>query len=205
MGFLVFLSIIYAVLLLGLPVAALTYLLMRLVLSSGNIDRFKSRKDLEKKLTNLKKSHDKDKKHDIHKIKNPVARKWLDFGGGFYGMMAFFTYILIEIGEIADFIGSLSDLDQFISSLGIGLLIQFLINSILNFVYAMIWFITLQNVYYTNYPLLWLLIAYGSYLLGAWLARDYPTFDALSEGFEKLKVRFSSKETKAENASNEHQ
>jgi NTP pyrophosphatase (non-canonical NTP hydrolase) len=203
MGFLVFLSIIYAVLLLGLPVTALTYFLMRLVLSSGTIDRFESRKDLEKKLSKLKKNHDKDKEKSVNKVKNPVARKWLDFGGGFYGLMAFFTYILIEVGEIADFVRSLSDLEKFISSLGFDLLIQFLINSILNFVYAMIWFITLQNVYYTSYPLLWLLIAYGSYLLGAWLARDYPTIEALSEGFEKLKTRLSSKGANVENAPNE--
>jgi hypothetical protein len=80
--------------------------------------------------------------------------------------MAFFTYILIEVGEIADFLKVVFTPGAWFQNLGIQLIIEFFINSIMNFVYAMIWFVTLQKYFSIQYGLVWLAMTYAGYYSG---------------------------------------
>lgn len=89
--------------------------------------------------------------------------KWMEFGGGFYGVVAFYTYVLIEIGEVKDFFAGLIHLfDQGLVSL----LVKFIIQSIMNFVTAIAWPVYwLSRIHSEQW--LWVIGAYGGYWLGA--------------------------------------
>ena len=78
------------------------------------------------------------KKRD-YKTGNGFLDKWLDFGGGYYGIIAFIQLIFIEIAQVRDFIADWDGLSAFIDSLGIGMLINMLIEQIMNFVAAICW------------------------------------------------------------------
>ena len=98
---------------------------------------------------------------------NPVHNKWLTFGGGFYGLMALLTYTLIELGEIRDFFSNFSGLIDFLTGISVGLLIDFLVNSIMNLVAAVTWpFYWLSNISSDN-PWVWFVVAYLGYWIGA--------------------------------------
>ncbi len=88
------------------------------------------------------------------------------FGGGFYGTMAFFTYVIIETKEVIDFITDLNKIAYFFSHLGFELLVQFLINSVMNFISAIIWFVYWATEI-SHDPLIWLVMAYLGFYLGS--------------------------------------
>lgn len=94
---------------------------------------------------------------------DPLHSKWMEFGGGFYGVVAFFTYALIELGEIRDFFANFSDL--FSGGL-ISMLVQFFIESLKNFIAAIAWpAYWLGRIHSDQW--LWIIGAYGGYWLGA--------------------------------------
>ncbi|MBE1299242.1 MAG: hypothetical protein GJ680_04970 [Alteromonadaceae bacterium] len=82
-----------------------------------------------------------DGKKQKYKSGNTFIDKWLDFGGGYYGVVAVVTLLFIEIGELRQFIADWQDLDTFIQSLGIGWLINFFIEQFMNFISAAIWIV----------------------------------------------------------------
>ena len=96
---------------------------------------------------------------------DPVLEKWFSFGGGFYGLVAFYTWIIIEWDEVWGFV---SDLPGIVFSFDIGslisLAISFFIESLMNFITAIAWPIYWLNV--AGNPWLWIGVAYGGYWLG---------------------------------------
>lgn len=89
--------------------------------------------------------------------------KWVEFGGGFYGVVAFYTYLLIELGEVKDFFAGLANL---LNQSLVGLLVNFFIQSIMNFVIAITWPVYwLSRIHSEQW--LWVIGAYGGYWLGA--------------------------------------
>lgn len=117
----------------------------------------------------LKKMSRKDRKK-LDKKKDFLHHNWLKFGGGFYGIVALVTYALVELEEIIDFFRNFESFSHFIDTIGIGLVINFFINSILNFVTAITWPIHWVSEIDTDQKILWLIIAYLGYLAGARLA-----------------------------------
>lgn len=102
---------------------------------------------------------------------NPLHDKWMKFGGGFYGVVALWTYVVIELQEIYQFLMAFTGLSGIADLLSLDLLIGFLINSIVNFVLAITWFAYWPEVLNSERILLWLIVAYGGYLGGLQLAR----------------------------------
>ncbi|MEE4173160.1 MAG: hypothetical protein V2I57_02805 [Xanthomonadales bacterium] len=96
---------------------------------------------------------------------DPVLEKWFSFGGGFYGLVAFYTWIIIEWDEVWGFV---SDLPGIVFSFDIGALISlainFFIESLMNFITAIAWPIYWLGV--AGNPWLWIGVAYGGYWLG---------------------------------------
>ena len=78
-----------------------------------------------------------------YKTGNALIDKWLEFGGGYYGIVAFIHLIFIEINQIREFLVEGPGFVEFIQSLGIGTLISFLIEQIMNFVAAIVWPVSL--------------------------------------------------------------
>lgn len=119
-----------------IPVAITAYLLLGWMLYSGKIEPFGDRKDLDLKLKTLKKTR-KEKKE---KETNFALKKWMTFGGGFYGTAAFYTYFIIELKEVFGFIIKMLDPANWHFSITTELIVNFIINSVMNFVSAILWF-----------------------------------------------------------------
>lgn len=120
-------------------------------------------------------------------IGETATNKWLFFGGGFYGLMAFGTYLYIEVGEIATFLLSLIDFTwvQFWSQLSIDLVIKFIINSVMNLVDAFVWFRYWPQVISMQNGWVWLIVAHVGYILAAQIAKHYPVRFSISQWFKR--------------------
>ena len=93
---------------------------------------------------------------------DPLHNKWMAFGGGFYGVVALFTYLVIETIEVRDFLVKLPNV--FEHGL-INLLLTLFIESLKNFITAIIWpAYWLRRL--AGEPWLWLIGAYAGYWLG---------------------------------------
>jgi len=88
---------IRALLFMGLPVAALSFGLAWWALRHGILE---ARDDFDTLAREIE-DFGRRKKEDRGKL-NPVHEKWFRFGGGFYGVVALYTYALVEWGEVLD-------------------------------------------------------------------------------------------------------
>lgn len=99
---------------------------------------------------------------------NPLHDKWFRFGGGFYGVMALLTYVLVEWGEVRELLGRLDDL---VLRFDIGVLVTFFISSLTNFIAAVTW-----PVYWVDiargHLWTWFITAYAAYWVATRLAQS---------------------------------
>ncbi len=155
-----------------IPVGITAYLLIGWMLHAGKIEPFGNKKELEEKLKALKKG----RKERKEKETNFALKKWMTFGGGFYGTAAFYTYFVIELAEILSFLGKIMHPENWSFHIGIDLIVNFFINSIMNFVSAILWFQYWEvggNAYiWVNF-----LTAYAGYFLGSKLANIHLAED----------------------------
>ena len=139
----------------------------------------KAEKELRKETRRLRKEARKNAKKsdsslDSPELEKPAEKKkydllhgkWMNFGGGFYGVVAVFTYALIELAEVKDFILNIADL---FNHGMISLVVNFFIESIKNFVAAIGWpAYWLRRIQGEQW--FWLVSAYAGYWLGSWAA-----------------------------------
>ncbi|TGD71091.1 hypothetical protein E4634_19805 [Mangrovimicrobium sediminis] len=130
------LDILTALLIAGLPLFLLSLLLVSWALHRGWLTGT-SVKELQGSLDALKKSQ-KDK-NNSNKV-DPALGKWLRFGGGFYGLVALYTLLVIELVDVFRFLAGLAELviDLRLGAV-VGLAIEFFVNAIMNFVTAIAW------------------------------------------------------------------
>jgi len=158
------LEIIKAIIIAGLPIGAVSFALVYWAIKKEYIN-------LEDDIKQLKNNKKQAKKDDIEFKVNPIHKKWLYFGGGYYGLMAFVAYIHIEWLEVKTFIISYSTFSNLIDQITVGALVSLIIDSFLNLIPAFLWFmhwpdvIDIQNGWY------WLLASYMGYQLGEYLAK----------------------------------
>lgn len=153
----------------GIPVGLTSFCLIWWALRSGYFEKTSDMKQLEKEVSMLSRAQSNKKKHrEIPSRKlNPVHNKWVKLGGGFYGVVAMMTLIIVEIGEIVSFLGSYSEIMGRISGLSLDLLINFFIDQMMNVFMALAWpWYWIQEIR-TNHIWVWFLAAYGGYWLGA--------------------------------------
>ncbi|MFT5483989.1 MAG: hypothetical protein ACI9GW_002649 [Halieaceae bacterium] len=98
--------------------------------------------------------------------------KLMSFGGGYYGTMAILTYLLIEVVEIWQFMVQALSPNTSFGEIGLGLVIEFFVNSLLNLIAAFIWFMTLPEYINISEGLVWLGASYLGYLAGLRLTAD---------------------------------
>ena len=132
-------------------------------------------KQLGKNLSQLSKAQSKKKKHrDIAPKKlNPVHNKWLKFGGGFYGVVALMTFVVIEAGEVFSFLGAFWENIARLADFSFDFVIRFFINSMMNLAMALGWPWYWMNNIDMQHAWIWFLAAYGGYWLGARAAIMY--------------------------------
>ena len=111
-------------------------------------------------------------KNEKFSWQNMVMSKWVAFGGGFYGVMAVLTYVVVEFREVMDLMSSEASLMATITELGISDLINFFINSLMNFITAITWPVYWLNRVEGYSVWVWLFLAYAGYLTGQFLAKN---------------------------------
>ena len=172
-------DVFWAILMVGVPVAAFTMAIVWWSLEKGHFSETLDSKGLEREIkamsANKKDKKKKGEKTDDQPVEgkklNPVQKKWSKFGGGFYGIVGLFTYLVIEFFEIIEMIRNLGGIFQFISKFGVDVIINLLISAFTNFITALIWPLYWLRRIETDQPWVWFVIAYLGYWTGLRLAQ----------------------------------
>ena len=154
-------DLLIAVFTAGLPLFLLSFLMVSWALYRGRLAG-QTVKEIQGSIDALGKARkDKTNNQDM----DPALAKWFRFGGGFYGLMALYTWLLIEWDDAASFIFQLGDIVINLDpGLLIGALVEFFVESVMNFVLAIAW----PAYWLTETGDVWLklIVAYGGYWLG---------------------------------------
>ncbi len=157
-------DLILAVLLIGLPLAVLSWLIFTWLYNTGEIDRNADRKAVAARVKEMKQSY---KSSRAMRRRNPVMAKWMWFGSGFYGLAGLWTLVVIEIRQFFGFIFFYPGTDVLLQDGLISFLIGVLVNQLENIIVAFVWF--------TYWPadsiVIWLIVAYMGYWAGVEAAR----------------------------------
>lgn len=148
----------------GLPVGAGAYLLVWWALRNGYLGEAATVKDIEQEVKRLAKDKEAKKEGD------PVHRKWLALGGGFYGVVAMLTLVYIELNEVLDFITGFEGIDAFMELFSLNTLINLFIETVRNSFYAIAWPAYWLGDIRGEYIWVWFIAAYAGYWLGSSLA-----------------------------------
>lgn len=176
-----------AMLLAGLPVGAVTAALVTWSLRRGYIGNASSVAEVERGIKQLGKDRKAERKRRKAEKRradglleglsvapvgglDPVHRKWLAFGGGFYGVVALITYAVIELGDLRSFWAGFESLADLARRFGFEMLVGLLVEAMVNFVRAIAWPVYWLSEIRTGHPWLWFLAAYLGYWAGARLA-----------------------------------
>ena len=163
-----------AFLMAGVPVGVVSYLLIWWALRGEYFEHTTKLKQLKKEVKQLSKARKKNKKGTANSDNtagetkvSPIHGKWLKFGGGFYGTIALMTFAIVEVGEILAFFTQFSEIMGKLSNFHFGMIVDFFVESIMNFVTAIAWPWYWMEEIETGEFWIWLLAAYGGYWLGA--------------------------------------
>ena len=155
-------DVLKSILFAGLPVGLISYFLV-LVARKETGATAKNTKLLKQEFKNTEIKQQKFWKAFLYK-------KWMKFGGGFYGVLTFITYLHIEIYEVIDFVQSFIGTESLIIKSVLVLFVEFFVDSIINFLYAFLW-----PVYWFKYLpigsyLVWICVVFICYIAGTRLA-----------------------------------
>lgn len=158
-------ELLYATLELGLPVAALSWLLFYRLYSRGELARNADQKSIDASLKTIRKTEKESKEHSD----SMMHAKWMKFGGGFYGVAAAGTLIYIEVSGFVSTVMHPSVVLDMLHK-GIGELIkQKIAGQVTTLVDAATWFAWWPDR--GRSPVIWFVVAYLAYLAGLNLAR----------------------------------
>jgi len=165
------LDILRAILFVGLPVGIFSFLMVYFSYQKGYLSTDIELKDAFKK-KNTQSSLSRKHKKDLLFLHS----KWVTFGGGFYGLIALLTFIIIELTQVVNFLFSITGWQDIISLFSFDTLIAMIIDSITNMIQAVIWFSYWPNKFNTENFIVWILIAYICYRLAAKYAMRYTIY-----------------------------
>ncbi len=168
MGFLT--EIFWAVLMAGLPIAAFTLAIVWWALQQGHFRESLDIKALESEIKAMSKKKKKNLPQSETSL-HPVQKKWAKFGGGFYGIVAFFTYIIVEVIELINLVTNFGGFFGFLKQLDFDVIIGIFVNALMNFITAMVWPAYWMRRIDTDQTWIWFVIAYLGYWLGLRLAQ----------------------------------
>jgi len=156
-------EILRVVFMAALPIGAIAFIMMFYTLKKGYIG-------LNGNVDDLKKRQKQAEKDKVDFEVGPIHRKWLFFGGGYYGLMALATYAHVEFIEIYEFFRAFSTIAAFIDQVTLGAVIRLVIDSFLNLFPAFTWFLYWPKIIVMNNGWYWLGASYAGYHLGIYLA-----------------------------------
>lgn len=159
---------LWALALVGLPIGLFTLAIVWWGMHNGHFLDTNNRKELEREL----KAMSKENKDPENKNQGLIQKKWAKFGGGFYGVAALFTYIVVEVTEIATMIANFGGLWDFIRQFDVAVIVKILVEGFTNFITAMVWPVYWMKRIDTDQTWLWFVAAYAGYFLGLRLAQQ---------------------------------
>lgn len=149
----------------GVPIAVFTLVIVWWALQRGQFKELVDTRALGREMKAMSRNHKKEKKEGIGK-QHPLQSQWAKFGGGFYGIVAFFTYIVVEVIEITTMIINFGGFIDFLKQLDFSIIISIFIEAITNFVTAMIWPLYWMKRIDTDQTWIWFVVAYAGYWVG---------------------------------------
>jgi len=171
-------ELLTAALELGLPVAALSWLLFYRLYSRGELARDADRKAIRTSLTEIRKA-EKQSKQPADSV---LHAKWMRFGGGFYGVAALWTLLVIEASGVAAVVAHPSNLETMFAHGIAGFIVNWVTGQVSTLLQAALWFSWWPRN--GNGPLVWVVVAYGAYAAGLRLARRETGFGSRIVGFD---------------------
>ncbi len=129
-------NLLHAIFELGLPVAALSWLLFYRLYSRGELARDADRKAIRAGLKQIR-QESKTSKAPADSI---LQKKWMRFGGGFYGVAALWTLIVIEVGGALSAIAHPSSIGDMFRGGLIDFVVNWVVNQFSTFLQALLWF-----------------------------------------------------------------
>jgi hypothetical protein len=160
-----FTELLHAIFELGLPVAALSWLLFYRLYSRGELARDADHKAIDASLKQIRKV-EKESKETSDSM---LHAKWMKFGGGFYGVAAAWTLIYIEASGIIGVILHPSVLKETFQNGLVNLVTNQITGQVSTLIDAAIWFSWWPDK--GHGPIVWLAVAYVAYVAGLNLAR----------------------------------
>ena len=160
------LEILEAALKLGLPVACLSWFILRQLYAQGELDRSHDSKTVAENLKQIRKTRKQKKSLRL----DLVQTKWMQFGGGFYGCAALWTFLMIELKELIDLFSNFPGFSTLIENGLVNLIVSLLVNQLTNFITAIVWF-----GYWSDggaAVAIWMATAYLGYLSGLTAAKQ---------------------------------
>ena len=172
MGFLI--EFFWALFMVGVPIGVFTLALVWWALRGGHFKEALDTDALEREIKMMGWSDKKRNKKGIEPATgtpHPLQKKWARFGGGFYGVVAFFTYIIVEVLDIVSVISDFGGFIDFLKQLNFNVIIDLIVQAVTNFVVAMAWpFYWLKRID-TDFVWIWFVMAYAGYWAGLRLAQ----------------------------------
>ena len=181
---------------LGLPVMLISWWVYSNLYRKKLLDKSSNRKETKQAVKNYR----KELKH-AEKVKKATSQenvtltydegdnakndfwvtKWLRFGGGFYGLCAIWTLIVLEVQGLVQLILNLPSFMESYSVGVFGLIYLFLKNQIKNFTESISWVVNWGG----GFNLLWILLAYFGYMGGMQLAKRWDARDLSKQLFKR--------------------
>jgi len=160
-----FFDFLKAELIAGVPVAIISYNLT--IWTSKKIPlKAINAKQLKLELKGEKVTKDSEEsmvQHFVHK-------KWLRFGGGFYGVLTFITYMHIEVYQIVEFLQNFTGLQNFIDNISLWMIINFFIEAVTNLITAFLWPIYWFDFLPIDSFWVWFIVVFTAHVIATKLA-----------------------------------
>ena len=164
-----FFDIVKALLFAGIPIGVFSFLMVYYAYFKNYLSTDVEFKHAFKKKGQAQSTLSKKHKKDLLFLHS----KWVTFGGGFYGLVALLTFMVIELLQIVNFLMSVNSLQDITALFSISALISMFVDSLVNMLKAAIWFTYWPDMIDAKNLVVWLLIAYLGYRLGVRLAKYY--------------------------------
>ena len=158
-------DLLMAALLLGLPLAGISWFLFSWLFSNGDLDRESDSETLKASIKKMNKSTLTGAKP--RSTTRFVYDKWIWFGSGFYGLAGLWTFTVIELTQFFEALTGIASWGELFDDGLVSFLISFAINQLGNMLQGLVWF----TYWPAESTLLWILIAFLGYRLGLLLAK----------------------------------
>jgi hypothetical protein len=171
-------ELLRATLELGLPIAVLSWLLFYRLYGRGELARDADRKTIHTSLKEIRKAA----KASEEPADSVLHAKWMKFGGGFYGVAALWTLIVIEASGVVSVIAHPSSLEGIFRNGLTDFIVNQVTSQISTFAHAAVWFTWWPEK--GQGPVVWIAIAYAAYIAGLNIARYETGFGSRVIGLD---------------------